>query len=224
MPRSRRPSPAIDLLRSAGIATVIASGNNGWTDSISAPACISTAIAVGSTTKADAISSFSNMGPQVHLLAPGSSINSSVPGNQFGVASGTSMAAPHVAGAWAIMKQKKPAATVSGVLEAFQNTGTLVTDGRVPFNALLSGDLPAAGVARRRINVNQALSLLVGGPEEAVLVDFNGDGRDDLLLTIGRPAPGHSAAPARLVRSSPIEKAAGRPAGASKRPTSTMTA
>lgn len=39
---------------------MIASGNNGSSVGIAAPACISTAIAVGSTTKADAVSSFSN--------------------------------------------------------------------------------------------------------------------------------------------------------------------
>jgi subtilisin family serine protease len=174
---------AIDLLRSAGIASVISSGNSGWTDSIGAPACISTGIAVGSTTKGDVVSSFSNMGPQVHLLAPGSSIRYSIPNNLFGFASGTSMAAPHVTGAWALMKEKKPQATVTEVLEAFQNSGALVTDMRLPFNAVSSGLAPAAGFARKRINVSQALDLLgPSGPEEVVLVDFDGDGRDDVLV------------------------------------------
>ena len=49
---------AIDNLLSVGIATVIASGNNGFTNGVSAPACISSAIAVGSTTKTDTMSSF----------------------------------------------------------------------------------------------------------------------------------------------------------------------
>ena len=50
----------IDNLRAAGIATVIASGNDGFSDGVSFPACISSAVTVGSTTKADAVSGFSN--------------------------------------------------------------------------------------------------------------------------------------------------------------------
>ena len=99
---------AIDNLRSTGIATVISSGNDGSATAVSAPACISTAITVGSTTKTDVVSSLSNSSSLVELLAPGSSINSSVPGGGFGSKSGTSMAAPHVAGAWAVLRQVVP--------------------------------------------------------------------------------------------------------------------
>ena len=103
----------IDNLRSAGIATVVASGNSGFTASMSSPGCISSAVSVGSTTKSDTLSSFSNSASFLHLLAPGSSINSSVPGGGFALMSGTSMATPHVAGAWALLKQKTPSASVS---------------------------------------------------------------------------------------------------------------
>jgi hypothetical protein len=71
--------PGIDNLRNAGVLSAIAAGNDGSTSNISAPGCISTAVAVGSTTKSDVISSFSNMSPVVDLLAPGSSIQSSIP-------------------------------------------------------------------------------------------------------------------------------------------------
>ncbi len=69
---------AIDNLRAAGITTVISSGNNGWNSAIGAPGCISSALAVGSTTKSDGVSSFSNHGSLVDVMAPGSSIASSV--------------------------------------------------------------------------------------------------------------------------------------------------
>lgn len=122
---------AIDNLRSSGIATVVAAGNAGVSTGLSAPACISSAVSVGSTTKNDAISSFSNAAPFLSLLAPGSSITSSVPGGGFAAFSGTSMAAPHVTGAWALMKSLAPAASVDAVLNALRGTGLSIADTRV---------------------------------------------------------------------------------------------
>ena len=122
--------PIIDNLRSIGVATVIASGNNGSRWSISAPACISSAISVGATTKADGISEFTNVAPFLSLLAPGENILSSIPGGAYEALSGTSMAAPHIAGAWAILRQAAPAASVSTILAALQQTGRPIADDR----------------------------------------------------------------------------------------------
>lgn len=129
--------PLVDQLSSLGVATVIASGNNGFDDAISTPACISSAISVGSTTKSDTVSSFSNSHvTMLDLLAPGSSISSSLPNNQFGSKDGTSMAAPHVAGAWALMKEKQasdpsfPPFSVNDYLSVLQSTGVTITDTR----------------------------------------------------------------------------------------------
>jgi subtilisin family serine protease len=133
---------SIDNLRSAGIATAIASGNDGFSDGVSFPSCISTAITVGSTTEADAVSSFSNSSPLVELLAPGSSITSSVPGGGFATFNGTSMATPHVAGAWAVMRQVS-AVSVPTILSHLQSTGKPITD-------------PDNGVTKPRIRVLSA--------------------------------------------------------------------
>ncbi len=71
---------AIVKLRDKGIATVIATGNNGFTDPIAYPGCISKAIAVASSSKRNGaafpehISSFSNMSAQVDAIAPGGEI------------------------------------------------------------------------------------------------------------------------------------------------------
>jgi subtilisin family serine protease len=150
---------AIDALRSVGIATVTASGNDGFAGSLNAPACISSAVSVGNTTESNTVSSSSNSATFLSLLAPGSSINSSVPGGGFAVLSGTSMATPHVSGAWAILKQKKPNATVAELLTALRNTGLLITD-------------PRNNVTTPRIRVDQALQAvatshsltITGGP------------------------------------------------------------
>ncbi|HSH59846.1 MAG TPA: S8 family serine peptidase, partial [Acidimicrobiales bacterium] len=138
---------AIDNLRSAGIATVISSGNDSYTDSMTAPACISTAVSVGSTTKADAVWSFSNSASFLSLLAPGQSINSSVPGGGFARLNGTSMATPHVAGAWAVLKQYQRTASVDAVLAALQSTGLALTDSR-------------NGIVKPRIRIHAALQAL----------------------------------------------------------------
>src|SRR5437667_9278196 len=82
--------PFIDNLRAVGIATVVASGNDGSTDPLSAPACISTAVSVGATTKDDQIADFSNVAPFLSLLAPGGGIIPPYPRGPFPGASGTS--------------------------------------------------------------------------------------------------------------------------------------
>ena len=125
---------AIDNLRTAGIATAIASGNDGFTNAVNSPGCISTAMTVGATSKSDVVTSFSNSSSVVDFFAPGEGINSSVPtgtgpgGTNFDVFDGTSMATPHVAGAWAIARQTDPAASVLTVENAFKQTGKPITD------------------------------------------------------------------------------------------------
>jgi subtilisin family serine protease len=121
---------SIDQLRSADIASAVASGNNGYIDALTAPACISSAISTGSINKSDQISAFSNIAPFLDLLAPGESVYSSLPGDSYSYFSGTSMAAPHVAGAWALLQSVDPNASVDEILSALQTTGTLLDDNR----------------------------------------------------------------------------------------------
>ena len=117
----------VDQLRALKVATVIASGNNGWTGSVGAPSCISTAITVGSTTKSDGVSGFSNHASLVDMMAPGSSITSARNGGGTTPKSGTSMATPHVAGAWALHKSKHPNDSVTTVENKLESQGKAIT-------------------------------------------------------------------------------------------------
>jgi subtilisin family serine protease len=144
---------AIDNLRSVNIAVAIATGNNGFCSNISAPACITSSIAVGSSTKSDGESSFNNWDAAMQkLYAPGSSINSATGNSDSSYSSwnGTSMATPHVAGAWALLKQAVPSLSVTKGLEVLRNTGRLITS-TCNFNA-------APGIPR--IQVDRAIASL----------------------------------------------------------------
>jgi subtilisin family serine protease len=121
---------AIDTLRNAGIAVVVASGNARFKNAVGSPGCVSSAVTVGSITKTGAISEFSNMSPIVDLMAPGTAIMSSVLGGRFESLDGTSMATPHVAGAFAVLKARYPRATVAEIEEALRVTGVAVRDTR----------------------------------------------------------------------------------------------
>lgn len=136
--------PVITQLRRAGIATVVSSGNNGFRNAIGAPACISEAIAVGATDDNDRVTGFSNISREVELLAPGQSINSSVTGGGFANKNGTSMAAPHVAGAFALYRSLDPSKSVSQMMKLIRNAGTPVrvaglTIPRLNLAAVLNG-------------------------------------------------------------------------------------
>ena len=122
--------PIVDLLLTNGVATVIASGNNGFTNMINSPGCISSAFTVSSTTDSDSVSIFSNLSNTVDVFAPGSDINSSIPNGGFAPWDGTSMATPQVTGAIAALSSKYPGINISTLLSGLSSSGVPVTDDR----------------------------------------------------------------------------------------------
>ena len=114
----------IDMLRQKGIAVTAAAGNDGATGKVGAPGCISSATTVGASDNATVVWSQSNFATMIDVMAPGVNIAAaSGSGSGLKVMSGTSMAAPHVAGAWAIMRQAFPQASFDQIDSTLKQTG-----------------------------------------------------------------------------------------------------
>jgi subtilisin family serine protease len=121
----------IDNLRAANIATVAASGNflpvpcymTTW------PACISSAVAVTAIDANGRFADFAMHNFMTDLSAPGVAINSATAsGDDAYIAyDGTSMAAPHIAGSWALMRSARSSLNVTQVLNALRSTGNLTS-------------------------------------------------------------------------------------------------
>ncbi|MDX5476410.1 MAG: S8 family serine peptidase, partial [Bacillaceae bacterium] len=81
-------------------------------------------IAVGAVDANNNRASFSSVGNELEVMAPGVSILSTLPGNTYGSLNGTSMASPHVAGAAALMLAKNPNLTNVQVRQKLSQTAT----------------------------------------------------------------------------------------------------
>jgi hypothetical protein len=103
---------AVKTAKNAGIVIVSAAGNSGPGDNtVIYPAKYPESIAVSATTSSDSLASYSSRGPEVDLAAPGSSIYSTYNNGAYATLSGTSMAAPHAAGAAAMVLAIRPGFT-----------------------------------------------------------------------------------------------------------------
>ncbi|MEM5772992.1 MAG: S8 family peptidase [Candidatus Aenigmatarchaeota archaeon] len=103
-----------------GVTVVAAAGNTGGI--VASPACASKAIAVGAVDKNDVRASWSGSGLALDIVAPGVSIYSTLPNNNYASWSGTSMATPHVSAVIALLLQANPALTDSQIKEALYKT------------------------------------------------------------------------------------------------------
>ncbi|OLE66171.1 MAG: hypothetical protein AUG03_01140 [Acidobacteria bacterium 13_1_20CM_2_68_14] len=137
----------IDAIRSAEAADVVfvcAAGNNGSNNDAvpfyPASYDVSNVISVAASDPTDNKAVFSNYGlGSVDLAAPGVDIYSTIPGGQYGALSGTSMAAPHVSGAAALIRAVAPGMPalevkqkiLEGVSQLFSLTTLVASGGRL---------------------------------------------------------------------------------------------
>ncbi|MEA2675129.1 MAG: hypothetical protein QOI92_2321 [Chloroflexota bacterium] len=183
---------------SLGIVPVVSSGNDAdkgtsaFTEGISYPACDPYAFSVGATTDGivtndpkcddstgpDQVVFFSQTAPILEMLAPGLCITAAGGSKQ-----GTSMAAPFVAGAAALLASAKPSATGAEIWDALLNTGKPIADSRV-----------LVPITKNRLNIADAERALVAG-----------------VTTPGTPAPAGPAyrvlvGPSRVDLAAPLAK------------------
>ncbi len=133
---------AVSNAVAAGVTMVVAAGNDNTDACNGSPNRVPEALTVGATTRDDARSSFSNYGACVDLFAPGSDITSAwyQSDTQTNSIAGTSMAAPHAAGAAALYLAANPSATPDAVNLALVNdtaTGAISNAGNQSPNRLL---------------------------------------------------------------------------------------
>ncbi|GAA4942681.1 S8 family peptidase [Actinoplanes utahensis] len=126
----------------SGVTYAVAAGNSNANACNASPARVPTALTVGSTTSTDARSSFSNYGTCLDIFAPGSSITSAwyTSSGATNTISGTSMAAPHVAGAAALVLSRNTGYTpaqVASALTTNATTGVVTSPGTGSPNRLL---------------------------------------------------------------------------------------
>ena len=175
-------SDALAYAHSQGVILCAAAGNDG-AEQYNYPAASDLVIAVGATNDNDNVTSFSTYGSHINLCAPGLTILSLRADNTdlyasdreagvhiiddlYFLASGTSMASPHVAGAAAYLRSISPGLKPEKILEILQQTSDDLYD---PFG--VGWDMPGYDIysGHGRLNLNAAIPSV---PDKIARIEF----------------------------------------------------
>lgn len=180
---SQALTDAIQAQEQDGILFIAAAGNDFSSNDLvpvyPASTFLPNVIAVAATTRTDSVAAFSNVGLRtVHLGAPGQEILSTLPGNTYGIDTGTSMATPHVTGAAALLAAQNPSrdwrAIKNLILSGGDQRSSLaqtITGRRLD----LFGSMTCSGqtVSSRLEPVGDATAVAVGTPVTIAMLNIN---------------------------------------------------
>ena len=122
MKTSRALQRAVREVGAEGILLVGAAGNDGRSGAVDFPGRYGEVLAVSACTRSDRVAPFSSSGAEVDMMAPGAGVISLAPGGGFVRMSGTSMAAPHVTAAAALLLALEPGLAPGAVRKRLTET------------------------------------------------------------------------------------------------------
>lgn len=126
-------APIIKKLYDVGVAVFVATGNDSYNHSLSSPACVPGVFRIGSSTKSDGISSFSNQTNWNSFIAPGSDIKSLNERSGYQTASGTSMATPNACGIYTALRSKFTDRSIEEITAAMTLSAAKINDSRIDY-------------------------------------------------------------------------------------------